>query len=69
MTVEAFVLNLPPPKPLRLAGSAVFLDLDGTLAPIAPRPQGLVALHRIGTRDCRWRALMMKRGNNSACSC
>lgn len=39
MTIEAFVLNLPLPKPLRLAGSAVFLDLDGTLAPIATRPQ------------------------------
>ena len=27
------------PKPLSLAGAALFLDLDGTLAPIAARPQ------------------------------
>jgi trehalose 6-phosphate phosphatase len=33
------MLSLPAPKPLRLADSALFLDLDGTLAPIAARPQ------------------------------
>ena len=30
---------LAPPRPLRLAETALFLDLDGTLAPIAARPQ------------------------------
>jgi trehalose 6-phosphate phosphatase len=30
---------LEPPAPLRLAETALFLDLDGTLAPIAPRPE------------------------------
>ena len=29
---------LPLPPPLETAGHALFLDLDGTLAPIAPRP-------------------------------
>ena len=38
MSVEAVILNLPAPKPLRLERAALFLDLDGTLAPIAPRP-------------------------------
>ncbi|MBX3482056.1 trehalose-phosphatase [Phenylobacterium sp.] len=33
------MLSLPAPKPLRFADSALFLDLDGTLAPIAARPQ------------------------------
>jgi trehalose 6-phosphate phosphatase len=31
--------GLPAPKPLRLGETALFLDLDGTLAPIAARPQ------------------------------
>ncbi|HEX7885004.1 MAG TPA: trehalose-phosphatase [Phenylobacterium sp.] len=39
MPVESLVVSLPPPQPLRLGESALFLDLDGTLAPIAPRPQ------------------------------
>lgn len=39
MSLDALTLGLPAPKPLRLAGSALFLDLDGTLAPIAARPQ------------------------------
>ncbi|WP_293898201.1 trehalose-phosphatase [Phenylobacterium sp.] len=43
MSVEASVLNLPAPKPLRLAEAALFLDLDGTLAPIAARPQDVHA--------------------------
>lgn len=39
MSVESPLLYLPTPAPLRLADSALFLDLDGTLAPIAARPQ------------------------------
>jgi len=39
MTLDTLTVNLPAPKPLRLADAALFLDLDGTLAPIAERPQ------------------------------
>lgn len=39
MSTGVSTLNLPAPKPLRLADSAVFLDLDGTLAAIVARPQ------------------------------
>jgi trehalose 6-phosphate phosphatase len=39
MSIEALKIGLPAPKPLRLGESALFLDLDGTLAPIAARPQ------------------------------
>jgi trehalose 6-phosphate phosphatase len=39
MAFEAITIGLPAPKPLNLAGTALFLDLDGTLAPIAARPQ------------------------------
>ncbi|HEX7945366.1 MAG TPA: trehalose-phosphatase [Phenylobacterium sp.] len=43
MSVEASILNLPAPEPLTLADSALFLDLDGTLAPIAARPDDVQA--------------------------
>lgn len=39
MSIEELTFVLPAPKPLRLGGAALFLDLDGTLAPIAARPQ------------------------------
>jgi trehalose 6-phosphate phosphatase len=39
MAFEDVTVGLPAPKPLRLKGAALFLDLDGTLAPIAARPQ------------------------------
>jgi trehalose 6-phosphate phosphatase len=39
MGFEEITVGLPAPKPLRLEETALFLDLDGTLAPIAARPQ------------------------------
>lgn len=39
MTIQSLANILPPPRQLRLAETALFLDLDGTLAPIAARPQ------------------------------
>jgi trehalose 6-phosphate phosphatase len=39
MSLDSLTVALPAPRPLRLAESALFIDLDGTLAPIAARPQ------------------------------
>jgi trehalose 6-phosphate phosphatase len=39
MSLNSLSVTLPAPKPLRLSESALFLDLDGTLAAIAARPQ------------------------------
>lgn len=42
MSLESVTLGLPSPEPLRLSGAALFLDIDGTLAPIAARPQDVL---------------------------
>jgi trehalose 6-phosphate phosphatase len=39
MSIQDLAIELPAPKPLRLGEASLFLDLDGTLAPIASRPQ------------------------------
>jgi trehalose 6-phosphate phosphatase len=39
MSLDSLSVALPAPRPLQLAESALFIDLDGTLAPIAERPQ------------------------------
>ncbi len=39
MSIQDLTTGLPAPKPLQLGETALFLDLDGTLAPIAARPQ------------------------------
>jgi trehalose 6-phosphate phosphatase len=39
MLIEDVTADLPAPQPLQLGEAALFLDLDGTLAPIAARPQ------------------------------
>jgi trehalose 6-phosphate phosphatase len=39
MSIQDITVGLLTPKPLRLGETALFLDLDGTLAPIAARPQ------------------------------
>ncbi|MBU4434236.1 MAG: trehalose-phosphatase [Alphaproteobacteria bacterium] len=52
-TAKQELRRLPPPPAFSLAGAALFLDVDGTLAPIMPRPED------VGP-DAR-RARMMKR--------
>ena len=42
MSIQTLTAGLPAPKPLQLGETALFLDLDGTLAPIAARPQDVV---------------------------
>ncbi len=42
MSVQEIIIGLPAPAPLRLGETALFLDLDGTLAPIAARPQDVL---------------------------
>lgn len=39
MSMQDVTVELPTPQPLQLGDTALFLDLDGTLAPIAARPQ------------------------------
>lgn len=39
MSIEQLTARIPAPKALSLPEAALFLDLDGTLAPIAARPQ------------------------------
>lgn len=39
MSIQDLTFHLPAPQALAPAESALFLDLDGTLAPIAARPQ------------------------------
>lgn len=55
MSLDALTIRLPAPKPLRLEESALFLDLDGTLAPIAERPQDV--------RPCARRTRLLERLN------
>jgi trehalose 6-phosphate phosphatase len=43
MAFEDLTIGLPAPRPLRLRDTALFLDLDGTVAPIAARPQDVRA--------------------------
>ncbi|MFT3965466.1 MAG: trehalose-phosphatase [Sphingobium sp.] len=42
MTMEAQVMNLPPPQPVDIATSSLLLDFDGTLVPIADTPDAVV---------------------------
>lgn len=39
MSAEVLTIGLPAPDPIRLQETALFLDLDGTLAPFAARPE------------------------------
>ena len=46
MTADAGTLTRMPPPPSRLEGISLFLDMDGVLAPLAPRPEDVVPVAR-----------------------
>ncbi len=46
MTAAAGTLTRMPPPPARLEQAALFLDMDGVLAPLAPRPEDVVPVAR-----------------------
>ena len=46
MTATAGTLTRMPPPPARLEGISLFLDMDGVLAPLAPRPEDVVPVAR-----------------------
>ena len=51
MDIEELSIGLEKPPHLTLEGAALFLDLDGTLAPIVERPQD-VGPTRVGQGCC-----------------
>lgn len=53
--ILSFPTTLTPPPPMPIAGHALFVDLDGTLAPFADRPDGVKA-------DARRTAILTRLG-------